>query len=101
MMTGERARPNYFLIWVWLVVLAIVSVLFTLVLPRSAAIFLIFAVAWVKAVLVALNYMHLKYEKWQLYALAIVPLLLVVGLTFALFPDIVFGHGGFLAGRAP
>ena len=100
-MTDERARPNYFLIWVWLVVLAVVSVLFTLVLPRSAAIFLIFAVAWVKAVLVALNYMHLRYERWQLYALAIIPLLLVTGLTFALFPDIVFGHGGLPAGEAP
>lgn len=92
MRTDEKARPNYFLIWVWLVVLAVVSVLTTLILPRSAAIFLIFAAAWMKAVLVALNYMHLRYEKWQLYALVIVPLALVVGLTFTLFPDIVFGH---------
>lgn len=101
MMVSESTRPNYFLIWVWLIVLAVVSVLFTVVLPKSAAIFLIFAVAWVKAVLVALNYMHLRYEKWQLYALAFIPLLLVVGLTFVLFPDIVFGHWDLLAGKTP
>lgn len=85
-------RPNYFLVWIWLMLLAIVSITASLVLPKSLALFLIFAVAIIKALLVVLNYMHLKYEKLLLYALVIVPLLIVVILMFALFPDFVF-HG--------
>jgi len=85
-------RPNYFLVWVCLVILVIVSIAASLLLPKSAALFLIFSVAAVKAVLVALNYMHLKYERPLFYAVAIIPLLIVAVLLFALFPDFVF-HG--------
>lgn len=87
-----KNRPNYFRIWIWLVVLVIVSITASFVLPKSIALLLIFSVAVVKALLVVLNYMHLKYEKLLLYALAIVPLLIVAILIFALFPDFVF-HG--------
>jgi cytochrome c oxidase subunit 4 len=83
-------RPNYFLVWIWLVALVIVSIGASLLLPKSMAIFLIFVVAGIKAVLVILNYMHLKYEKPVLYALVIVPFLIVIVLIFALFPDFVF-----------
>jgi caa(3)-type oxidase subunit IV len=72
--------------------LVILSVVASWTLPRSAALLLIFAVALVKAVLVALYYMHLKYEKWQLATLLIVPLLLVIGLAVTLYPDLVFRH---------
>jgi len=89
-MTTEQARPNYVAIWVWLVVLMLAGVLITLLpLDRSAVVGLIFAVATVKAVLIALNYMHLKSESWLIYALAIVPVLLVVAMILVLFPDIV------------
>jgi len=71
-------------------VLAIVSVAASLVLPKSLAVLLIFAVAVIKALLVLLNYMHLKYEKPFIYALVIVPLLFVLILTLLLFPDFVF-----------
>jgi len=89
--TAERVHPNYVAIWVWLVVLMVAGVLATrLPLEKSAVNNLIFAIAAVKAVLVALNYMHLRSENWLIYALAIVPVLLVVAMTFVLFPDIVF-----------
>ena len=92
-MTVERVHPNYVAIWVWLVALMITGVLATLLpLGKPAAMSLIFAIAAVKAVLVALNYMHLKSENWLIYALAIVPVLLVVAMTLVLFPDIVFRH---------
>jgi len=91
--TAERVHPNYVAIWVWLVVLMVAGVLATrLPLEKSAVNNLIFAIAAVKAVLVALNYMHLRSENWLIYALAIVPVLLVVAMTFVLFPDIVFHH---------
>ena len=89
-MTSDAHRPNYFVIWLWLMGLVIVSIAASFVLPKSAALFLIFFVAMLKAVLVILNYMHLKYEKPVLYALVIVPFLIVIVLIFALFPDFVF-----------
>jgi len=92
MMTGDGHRPNYFLVWVWLLGLVIVSIMASLLLRKSVAVYLIFAAAIVKALLVAINYMHLKYERLLLYALAIVPLLIVFVLLFALFSDFVF-HG--------
>jgi len=92
MQLSDKVYAGYFWIWVWLIGLATVSVLASWVLPRSVALLLIFAVAWIKAVLVALYYMHLKYEKWQVGVLVVIPLLLVIGLTLTLFPDIVFGR---------
>lgn len=90
-MTAERLHHNYVAIWVWLIVLMIAGILATrLPLGRSAVIGLIFAIATAKAVLVTLNYMHLKSENWLIYTLAIVPVLLVVAMTLVLLPDIVF-----------
>lgn len=84
---------HYFRIWAWLVGLVFLSVLASGLFPRGGALVVIFAAAWVKAALVALYYMHLKYERWQLAALVIIPLVLMIGLTLTLFPDIVVGHG--------
>jgi len=90
--TNESVYAEYFRIWLWLMGLVTLSVVAGWTLPRSAALLLIFAVAWTKAVLVALYYMHLKSEKWQLATLIIVPLLLVIGLSLTLCPDLVFRH---------
>lgn len=91
-MVTVRHCPNYVLVWVWLVVLVIVSIVASLILPKTAALVLIFAAALTKALLVALNFMHLRYERPLLYALAVVPLLVLAVLLLALFPDFVF-HG--------
>lgn len=92
-MIAERVHPNYIAIWVWLVVLMLTGVLATLLpIDRSAVVWLIFAVATVKAALVALNYMHLKSEDWLICALAIVPVLLVAALILVLVPDSVHRH---------
>lgn len=89
-MVGVHNRPNYFAIWIWLVGLVIVSVAASAVLPKAAGFFLIFAIAATKALLVILNYMHLRYERLILSSLVLVPLLIVVVLLFLLFPDFVF-----------
>jgi caa(3)-type oxidase subunit IV len=44
--------------------------------------------AAVKAVLVALNYMHLKFEQLLICAMAIVPLVIFLILWVVLYPDI-------------
>jgi caa(3)-type oxidase subunit IV len=60
------------------------------ILPKVQALVLIFAVAIVKALLVARNYMHLKNERVIIYAIVLIPLTFVIILLFALFPDFVF-----------
>jgi len=81
---------HYLIIWAWLLLLVIVSVAATSVLPKFQALVLIFAVAIIKALLVARNYMHLKNERAIIYAMVLVPLAFVIILFFALFPDFVF-----------
>lgn len=92
-MSSARAHPNYVAIWMWLVVLLIAGVLASsLPLGKPTIIFVIFLVATIKALLVALYYMHLRFERGIIHAMAIVPVVLVVVLMFLLFPDFVFHH---------
>jgi caa(3)-type oxidase subunit IV len=88
-MTNAPSR-HYLLIWGWLVALVVASVTFASVLPKLQAMVLIFAIAIIKAVLVARNYMHLKNEKAIIYAIALVPVAFILILLFALFPDFVY-----------
>lgn len=88
-MAHERVHPNYVAVWLWLVGLLIASVgVVSLPLSASITIFLVFAFAVVKALLVALNYMHLKFEQLLICAMAIVPLLIFFVLWVVLYPDI-------------
>ena len=88
-MARERVHPNYVAVWLWLVALLIASVgVTTLPVPTGVALFLIFAMAVVKAVLVALNYMHLKFEHLLIYSMAIVPLVIFFVLWVVLYQDI-------------
>jgi len=87
---GNAYTRHYLTIWIWLLLLVLVSVTATSILPKLQALFLIFSVAIIKALLVARNYMHLKHERVIIYAIALVPLVFVIMLCFALFPDFVF-----------
>jgi len=87
----DKAHPHYVGIWVLLVGLMITGVTVSyLPIGRSAAVFLIFLVATVKAAVVALYYMHLRFERGVIYAMALVPVVLVVILTLLLLPDFVY-----------
>jgi len=88
-MSNARSR-HYLMIWYWLMALVIVSVLGAFFLPKFHALVLIFAVAIIKALLVARNYMHMKNEKAIIYAMALVPLAFVLIFLFTLFPDFVY-----------
>jgi caa(3)-type oxidase subunit IV len=84
---------RYLVVWVWLLGLMTLSlVMGALPVARGAAVTLMFTVAVVKAVLVALQFMHLRVEAWLIYAIAVVPVVLVIGLMLALFPDFVFAR---------
>ena len=81
---------HYMTIWYWLMGLVIVSVLAASILPKQQAMVLIFAVALVKALLVARNYMHMKTESTLIHAIVLVPLAFIVIFLIGLFPDFVY-----------
>jgi caa(3)-type oxidase subunit IV len=92
-MTVHGSRPNYVAIWIWLIGLTIFSIGLSLVFgtPRLVVV-TFFLVATVKAVLVARNYMHLKYERLLIYSIALVPVAFVLILIFALVPDMILSR---------
>jgi caa(3)-type oxidase subunit IV len=90
-MSVGRAHPHYTAVWLWLLALLGVGLAASL-LPggRTVALVVIFATAVVKALLVALNFMHLRFESGVIYAIALIPLVLAAILAVALFPDFVW-----------
>jgi len=88
-MSNAQTRQTL-LIWYWLMALVILSVGASFVLPKAEALMLIFAVALIKALLVARNYMHLKHESALIYAIVLVPLAFVIVFLIGMIPDFVY-----------
>ena len=88
-MSNAQTRQTL-VIWYWLMALVAISVGASAILPKTEALLLIFAVALIKALLVARNYMHLKHEKALIYAIALVPLAFVIIFLIGMFPDFVY-----------
>ncbi|HAW90936.1 MAG TPA: hypothetical protein DCX61_09760 [Gemmatimonadetes bacterium] len=86
----EQAHPRYILIWVILAVLTAAEVGYAFLdLPKVVlAVGLIFMAVW-KAVMVAMYYMHLRYEPARLWIMAISPL--PFGVILVLFVITEFG----------
>jgi len=57
-------------------------------LPQIPKVGLLIALAWAKAVLVAMYFMHLAMERKALAVIAITPVILVTFLSFMLLPDL-------------
>jgi cytochrome c oxidase subunit IV len=76
METATHKHPNYVLIWVYLAVLTAVEVgvAFVSHFSKTTLLILLLALAIWKALLVALYFMHLKFERWNLRFIAIVPI---------------------------
>ena len=91
-METAHKRPNYILIWVYLAVLTAAELALAFELPISRnlkLILLLFLAVW-KALLVALFFMHLKFERWRLRIIFIVPLPLAAILVTAAIMEKVF-----------
>jgi cytochrome c oxidase subunit 4 len=72
---GKHRRPNYLGIWVALGVLTGLELTIAfLPWPKRTLVLLLIALALWKALLVALYYMHLRFERRRLRILAIAPL---------------------------
>ena len=83
-----RAHPNYVGIWLWLLALTLAEVaVIYLHLPRLVLISSLLTMALVKASLVAMYYMHLKFERILLTFIFTSPLILSVVLTVLVLFD--------------
>lgn len=86
---AEHSGPNYIAVFIYLAILTAIELgVYSLGLPQVAKVGLLVALAWAKAVLVAMYFMHLALEKKALAIIAITPVLLVTFLCFMLLPDL-------------
>ncbi|MGH7774704.1 MAG: cytochrome C oxidase subunit IV family protein [Candidatus Binatia bacterium] len=88
-MATAHAEPNYIGVFWWLLALKIIEIA-VIYMPWAKLIIVILLVglALSKAALVALYFMHLKFERLTLGVIALTPLILCVFLILMLLPDI-------------
>jgi len=86
---ADHSGPNYIAVFIYLAILTGVELgVYAAGLPQVAKVGLLVALAWAKAVLVAMYFMHLAMEKRALAVIAIIPVVLVTFLCFMLLPDL-------------
>ena len=88
-MSEHHRGPRYGSIWWWLLGLTIIEVIcatqITVQLPK---VILLIGIALTKAALVALYFMHLRFERGTLLVIAFTPMLICGFLVFMLMPDL-------------
>ncbi|MGH7820622.1 MAG: cytochrome C oxidase subunit IV family protein [Candidatus Binatia bacterium] len=88
MTSDAHSEPNYMAIFWWLLALTIAEVTVTYTpLGKMVMGFLLISMALSKAALVAMFFMHLRFERVTLGMIAVTPLVLCVFLLFMLLPD--------------
>lgn len=88
-MATAHAEPNYMAIFWWLFGLTVAEIaVIYMGLPRLVLGILLVGLAISKASLVAMYFMHLRFERRTLALIAVTPLFLCVLLVFALVPDL-------------
>ncbi len=86
---AEHPEPNYIAVFIYLAILTGVELaVYAAGFPQVAKVGLLVALAWAKAVLVAMYFMHLAMERRALWIIALTPVLLVTFLCFMLMPDL-------------
>ena len=86
---AEHAEPNYFAIMVVLTILTIIEIIIPqFISAKLTAGTLLVLLAVVKAVIVALYFMHLRFERSILGVIAMTPMAICVFLIVMLLPDI-------------
>lgn len=89
MSSTAHAHPNYMRVFWILFVLTVVEVAVAYMgLPKLLLGTILIILAVWKAALVALHFMHLKFEGWTLLWVALTPFILCVFLILMLLPDI-------------
>ncbi len=84
-----HAEPNYLAVFGWLFVLTVVEVgVIFLPIPKLMIAASLVILAAVKASLVAIYFMHLKFERVVIWWIAVIPVILCVFLIFMLVPEL-------------
>lgn len=87
-MAATHAGPSYMTIFWWLTALTIIEVgVIFIGLPKLVLAISLISLALAKASLVAMYFMHLRFERLTLGLIAITPLVLGTLLIFILVPD--------------
>ena len=91
-MDTAHKHPNYVLIWVYLALLTVaeLALAFELPISRNLKLILLMLLAIWKALLVAMFFMHLKFERWNLRIMFIIPLPLAAILILAVITEHVW-----------
>jgi len=89
METAQHKHPPYLLIWLYLAILtaAELGLAFELPISRNLKLILLMVLAVWKALLVGLFFMHMKFEKWNMRVLALIPLPLAAILILAVITE--------------
>ena len=88
-MAAAHKQPNYIGVFWWLLALTVIEIaVIYLPIARLLIGILLVGLALSKASLVAMYFMHLKFEARTLGLIALTPLVLCVLLIFALLPDL-------------
>jgi cytochrome c oxidase subunit 4 len=89
MTTTTHDEPNYMGVFWWLLTLTIIEIaVIYLPIAKLAIAIMLIVLAVTKAALVALYFMHLKFERTTLGLVALSPFILCVFLILMLLPDI-------------
>ena len=86
---GHKEHPRYMFIFLWLAILTAIEV--AVAIPEYSMLIkgiLLVGLACGKAFLVAVYFMHLKFEKRTLAVIVITPFLICVFLVIMLMPDL-------------
>ncbi len=87
-MQQAHTEPNYMAVFYWLAALTVIEVAVTyLPFTKLATGVILVVLAFTKAALVAMYFMHLKFEQRTLAVIALTPVLLCILLIFMLLPD--------------
>jgi cytochrome c oxidase subunit 4 len=90
-MVSTHEEPNYMAVFYWLFALTILEVgIVYMPLAKFVIVVSLVGLACSKAALVALYFMHLRFERSTLGIIALTPPFLLVLLTLALVPDSVW-----------
>lgn len=85
-----HGHPNYFMVWLTLVIIFIISLAVNELGNRQLAISLIFSLAIVKAILVLGNFMHLRWEPKMVWTIVGFAIFCLLALYYGVMPDLLW-----------
>ena len=89
-MSSEHEKHPYYKIFGWLTILTIIEIAWALYVGnRFLLVSGLSVMAGTKAVMVALYYMHLKYEGRLIWVIVCVPIVLVIFMISGFLPDAI------------